>query len=428
MQTKMVTHTLVIAPRRVATQVWPVENKEWIEFEGLRVIVLHGPKKDALVLEEADIYVITPEGIDWWVRKQKVLGNKSPMEYLSPEVLVIDESSKFKNTQSARFKNLKPLLSQFDRRYTLTGSPAPNGYIDVFGQVYITDLGRTLGPYITHFRTNYFDSTGFGGYTYELREGADKLIHKAIKPVVYRVESESELDLPEFVPNPMYVQLPKEAKMIYDAMEKEYFAVIDRGEIGTAVNGAVARGKCSQIANGALYIDRDAGESRVYREIHTEKIEALMDLRESIGGKQLLIAYNYDHDFERIQKALGGKVPYIGGGISDAKVKVIVRDWNLGKIKDLMIHPASGGHGLNLQKSHCQHVAWFYIPDDYDQYDQTRKRIRRQGNGAKHVYEHFFIARDTVDIPKFANLGRKGSTQKTLLDAIKAYRKTKTRK
>jgi SNF2 family DNA or RNA helicase len=425
MQQKMAKHTLVIAPRRVATQVWPNEKDEWLEFQDLKVIVLHGPKKDTLVQEEADFYVITPEGLEWFVRKQKALGNMSPMEYLSPEILVVDESSKFKHTQSARFKNLKPLLGRFDRRYTLTGSPAPNGYIDIFGQVYITDMGRTLGPYISHFRDEYFDSSGFGGYTYELREGADKLIHKAIKPVVYRVDSESELDLPEFVPDPRYIELPKSAMDIYVAMEKEYFAVIDRGEIGTAINGAVARGKCCQIANGGLYIDIKAGEDRAVRAVHTEKVDDLVELRESIGGKQLLIAYHYDHDFDAIQKALGGKVPYIGGGISDTKVKRIMADWNTGKIRDLMIHPASGGHGLNLQKSHCQHVYWYNIPDDYDLYDQTRKRVRRQGNGAKHVFEHFAIVKDTVDIPKYSNLGRKGSTQKTLMDAIKAYRKTK---
>lgn len=420
-------HTLVIAPRRVATQVWTIEHKEWLEFEHHKVVILHGPSKDARVKQEADFYVITPEGIPWFITKQKALGNKSPMEYLEPEVLVVDESSKFKHTQSARFKNLKPLLPRFDRRYTLTGSPAPNGYIDVFGQVYITDMGHTLGPYVTHFREEYFDSTGFGGYTYKLKKGADKLIHKAIKPVVYRVDSESELDLPEFVPDPHYIEIPKEARDIYNAMEKEYFAVIDRGEIGTAVNGAVARGKCSQIADGGLYIDIKAGQKRTTRIIHTEKIEDLVDTCDSIGGKQMLIVYNYDHSFDAIQEALGGDVPYIGGGISDKKVKKIMAQWNAGLIQYLMIHPAAGGHGLNLQKSHCQHIYFFHIPDDYDQYDQTRKRVRRQGNGAKHVFVHYAVVKDTVDVPKLSNLGRKGATQQTLMDAIKAYRKNRTK-
>lgn len=406
-----------------------MEKEEWLDFKDLKVIVLHGPKKNQLVHEKADFYVITPEAIDWFTTKLPGYAF-SPMAIIAPEMLVVDESSKFKNSQSARFLNLRPFLHIFDRRYTLTGSPAPNGYVDVFGQVYITDMGAALGSYVTHFRKSYFEMAEdhFGVRKYTLKDGAAQKIEKAIIPVVYRVDSEQYLDLPEFVPHPIYLELPKNARKIYDEMEEEFFAKLDRGEdVITAVNGAVARGKCCQVANGGIYLDAEPGKPREDRDIHTAKVDEVMELRESLGGKQLLIAYDYQHDFRRLQKALGN-VPYIGGGVSPKRCREIIQDWNAGNIQDLLGHPASMSHGLNMQKSACEHICWHSLTDNFDNFDQFNKRIRRQGNKASHVWLHLLIARDTFDIVKWANLQNKGTTQQSLLDAIKAYRKTRQRK
>lgn len=427
---KLAQRMVVIAPSRPATNTWPVEKDEWLEFKDLKVICFSGKdraQRDKLVMEDADIYVLNPELLDWFTTKME--GSRySPLDYLEAEVLVVDESSKFKDTQSARFKLLKNHLKKFLRRITLTGSPAPNGYIDVFGQVYVTDMGMTLGKYVTHFRRKYFDSTGFGGYTYVLKEDGKKQIERAIKPVVYRVESEQYLELPEFILDPEWCTLPADARRIYDQLEKDFIAKIGSGDIVTAKNGAVASGKCSQVANGGLWLDPVPGEKRVAEEcLHSAKTEALLDLVDSLGGKQMLVLYDYQHDFLRIQKALGGKVPYIGGGVSAKQALQIQNEWNAGDIQILLGHPASMGHGLNLQKSACEHVCWYSPTWNYDDWDQANKRVRRQGNSASRVFVHMLLAKDTVDMAKYAAMQNKAKTQKELMDAMRRYSATRKR-
>lgn len=415
---------VVFAPFRPAAGTWPVEHKLWKQFAHLRVVFLHGPKKNKDVMQDADVYVMTPDAVGWFTTP--IPGHPrrwSPQRVINASVLVIDESSKWKNTQSERFKKLKGHLDRYDYRWPLTGSPAPKGYIDVFGQVYLADQGKSLGTRITKFREDYFLPTGFGGFDYKLQPDGIKRIHKAIAPAVYRVESEQYLDLPEFVPHPIWVDLPPEARRIYGDLERDLFSLIDSKNKVIAVNAAVMTGKCEQVANGGIWLGE--GDERAAKHIHNAKTEALEELCSELNGKQMAIAYHYEHDLERIRGLLGKRMPFIGGGVSWKRALEIQDEWNAGNLQYLPLQPQSAGHGLNLQKSNPEHVCYYHLPWNYDDYDQLRKRFRRQGNKAKHVWEHWILTRDTVDMAKMLMRQQRGDTQTSLLTAMAEYRKSK---
>lgn len=403
---------LVIAPLRVCYSVWPKEAEKWKDFEDLNVVVLHGKDKEKNLDKDADIYVINPEGLQW------LLAHKNFKKKFSGASLVIDESSKFKSTNTQRFKILRPLLPIFGRRYILTGSPAPNGLLDLFGQVYILDLGAALGRFITHYRTQFFYPTGFGGYEWKIQNGAEKKIQERIRPLTLRLAAEDYLDLPKMIINPIYVDLDKKAMDIYREMEDELFASIEAGDV-VAVNAAVASGKCSQIANGGLY-----DEDGTAHFIHDEKAAATADLVAELNGTPALIAYEYGHDLERLKGFLGKDTPHIGGGVSPRSAAEIEAKWNRGDIPALLGQPQSIAHGLNLQNA-GNHVIWHSLPWNFENYDQFIRRILRQGSKHDKVFVHHIIARDTIDEVKLHALNRKFRTQKDLLDALNAFIKRK---
>jgi hypothetical protein len=298
----------------------------------------------------------------------------------------------------------------------------------VFGQVYLADQGRSLSPRIGIFRDRYFDSTGYGGYTYMLKPDGMKKIHKAIAPVVYRVESEQYLDLPEFIPDDIWVDLPPEARRVYKDLERDLFSRFENGEKVVAVNNAVMTGKCEQVANGGLWLMPTETDPRKAKILHTAKVEALMDLCDELNGKQMAIAYHYEHDLKNILDAFGkNKPPHIGGGVPWKRAVEIQDEWNAGNIEFLLGQPQSMGHGLNLQKCNPEHVCWFHTPWSFDDWDQFNKRFRRQGNKSKHLWLHNLFARDTIDVVKRANIEERGLTQKGLMDAMGAYRRSRKR-
>lgn len=417
----MMHKALVIAPRRVVHNVWPEEVKKWSQFGDLRVAVLHGPEKKRLAAlkSEADIYLINPEGLPW------LMGNPALFEELSPDVLVVDESSKFKHTNTQRFKLLKPYLPKFRRRWILTGSPMPNGYLDLFGQLYILDLGHSLGAFITHYRINYFFPTGYGGYTWVLKPGADKLIQERIKPYALRMEAKDYLQLPERIENTVRVTLPDDVRELYDAMEEEMFVTLEGDDI-QALSAAAASNKCSQIANGGLYFDKweERGEERLlvkgWKELHNVKTEAVEDLVEEASGVPCIVAYDFHHDRERLLKAFGKDTPVLGGGTSDKAADAIIKAWNLGKIPVLLAQPSSMGHGLNLQTG-GNHIILHSLTYDYEVYDQFILRILRQGASFDHVFVHHVIATKTVDEAKMRAMKSKAKTQTSFMDSLKAY-------
>lgn len=418
---------LVIAPLRVCQQVWPAEQQDWIDFHGLRMIVLHGAHKDALLHEKADVFVINPEGLPWLFSSRR-------FDVLRADVLVVDESSKFKHPATQRFKIIKPFLSKFKRRHILTGSPAPNGYLDLFGQIYILDLGKALSPYVSHYRANYFSPAGTMGFKWVLNPESDKAIQQRIRPLCLRLEAKDYLELPTEVPLNIRVELPPKARRIYDELEEEMFAELDNGAVVTAVNAGVLSGKCSQVANGGIFYypeDRLINPKlftrgkRMFANLHTAKVDAVLELIDELNGSPVLIAYDYEHDLSRLLKALGKNAPYIGGGVSLKRSAEIEREWNAGNLPYVLGHPQSVAHGLNLQRGQAKHVCWHSLTWDFEVYDQFNKRVCRQGNKQKQVFIHHILAYQTVDEAKLRALKGKDKAQRSLLNALKAYRRTR---
>lgn len=437
----LIRRMLVVAPVRVCYQVWPAEIDKWKQFNHLKAVVLHGPNKTEEMLrdESVDIYIINPEGLEWLLgikRGETIIPNKPRFKLLDCQMFTLDESSKFKNTQTKRFALLKPFLDKFSQRLILTGSPRPNSWLDLFGQVYIMDLGRALGQYITHYRRKYFDSEGFGGYTYVIKPGADKLINAAVKPYVLRLEAEDYIDMPELVEPVIYVDLPTEARRMYDDMEDDLMTLLESGEALTAPTAAAARTKCAQITGGAIYKNVDGLEVRGkydYVDVHEVKLEALADFLEERQGQPTLVLYYFQHELLRIRKFLAKRnkawkdIPSMSE-VSPAKGKALEDQWNRNELPVMLAQPASVGHGLNMQEGQANHLVWFTLPDDYDTYDQTNRRLRRSGNTNSHVFAHRIVARSTVDVAKGALLRRKGAGQKDFLDAMKSYRKPRSKK
>jgi len=398
---------LVIAPLRPAYAVWPKEVLKWEQFKDLSVGVLHGAKKDKVLQRPHDIYVINFEGLNWL--SGRFNGKTWPFD-----ILVVDEISYMKNTQTQRFKTLKVLLNKFNRRWGLTGSPAPNSLLDIFGPQYIIDQGATFGPYITHFRTSYFYPSGFGGYEWRLQPDGEDRIYKALEGKVLRMAALDHLDLPELTYNDVMIELPEKAKHLYDEFEKQLTIDLGKGQI-TAVNAAVAVMKGQQIANGGSYID---GNDKKTIHLHDAKTEAIQELVEELSGQPVIIGYHYHHDLERLQAAFP-HAPVIGSGVVDKKLEQIVNDWNLGRIPILLAHPMSAGHGLNLQGAgHA--VIWYSLTWSLEVYEQFIRRLWRQGQ-RNHIVVHHIIAKDTIDEAIMLAIRKKDKTQQKLLNAVKDY-------
>ena len=403
----LVKRMLVVAPLRPALSVWPGELRKWDDFGGLTMNVLHGPDKLEKLNQEADIDVINHEGLEWLFLQASV---KKEWPW---QVLVADESTRFKHTNTKRFKLLKPWLPRFRRRYALTGTPAPNGLMDLFGQSYILDLGGALGRYITHFRNSYFDRTGFGGFEWRLRPGAEKQIYEKLKPLVLRLAAEDYLKLPPLVTNDVFVELPPEARKAYDQMEALLITEV-KGKVVTAANAAAATGKCRQIANGGSYL----GDGARWTNIHDAKTEAVQEIVEELSGKPVLVAYEFRHDLERLQ-AVFPEAPHLGGGVTPRTQAEVERAWNAGELPVLFAQPQSVAHGLNLQGVGAA-VVLHSLPWDLELLDQLVRRVWRQGQRER-VVVHRIIARKTVDEAVVRTLAGKDRTQRALLGALRSY-------
>lgn len=413
---------LVVAPLRVAYGVWPEEMCSWKDFQDIGVALIHGSNKDQVVriLEpQHKICLTNYESLPW------LCGNPAIMKALNADTLVFDELSRMKDSGTVRFKALRPQLMKFQRRYGLTGSPVPNSYMDLFGEMFVLDRGAALGQYVTHYRNRYFYPTGYQMREWSLLPGSDKEINKAIAPLVLRLDAEDHLKLPKVLPDDVRrVDLPQAARKEYDRIEESLMSTLFATPL---VSGVVARSKCAQLANGAVYIDplpideEDFRRERRWKQVHEAKVEALVELVNELHGQQLLVAIDFHHDVACIRKELGKNIPCINGDTTKGQLSQYIDQWNSGKLPLLLVHPASGGHGLNMQKSHARHVCFFGLPDNYDHFDQLWRRVWRQGNEAPFMLRHFLVARDTVDEPKLRNLRAKGKTQQTFLDAMREY-------
>lgn len=413
----VVKRMLVIAPLRVCHLVWPNEAKKWDEFADLKIVVLHGKDKKDLIKESADVHVINPEGLAWYFSNIKPAGH-----WPAPEMLVVDESTMFKNTRSLRFKILKAKLNLFKRRYILTGTPAPNGLMDLFGQIFLLDGGAALGAYITRFRERHFFK--IGQWNWVLQKGAEQAIYKAIQHLILRLSAEDYLELPPLIMNNIDVQLPVEARSLYRRLETDLLLELQGGAVVARNAGALST-KCRQLAGGAVYTEQlpedylagvKAGP-RDWVHIHDEKLDALEELLDDLGGKPTLIAYEFDHERERIELRLKGIQRL---GLSPAVDKKTVDRWNRGEIPYLLVQPQSVGHGLNLQGA-GRVVVWYQITWNLELYDQLIRRVWRQGQEHR-VFVHHIVARNTVDEDVIVALRNKTRTQNDLLLALKKRR------
>ena len=395
---------LVIAPLRPTFSVWPAEIKKWSNFSDLKYVILHGKDKQDLLDVDADVFITNVDTVGWLFANDRY-------RQISADILCVDESSKFRHVDTARFKAIKKYVGRFKRRWILTGTPAPNGLIDLFGQIYLLDEGAALTPYITRFRIKYFYQGGFGGYTWVPQPWAMDAITERIGPMILRMKAEDYLTMPDLQHINIKVDLPPEAAKTYRRMENEFYLQLEAGEV-VAVNAAVAGGKCRQIANGCVY-----GEEDVVHTVHTAKLEAFVDLIEELAGQPTLVVYEFKHDLAAMLKKVPG--PYLGGGVSPRQADKIISDFNAGKTSVLYGHPASMGHGLNLQEA-AHHVIFYGITWDLELYDQTIRRVYRQGQTHKVLVYHL-VAAKTLDEVVLETLKDKDHTQATLFRALSLY-------
>ena len=405
---------LVLSPLRPAYLVWPAEARKWDDFAGLTVGVAHGAKKSKLLDALPDVTVMNYEGLRWLAGEaaRRGWGAREPWPW---DVLIIDESSRLKHPGTERFRTLKPLLPRFKRRYILTGSPAANTLMDLFGQCYTMDLGKTFGPYVTHFRAEFFMRVD--EFTWVLQPGAEERIYERLAPRVLRM-SEDLLDLPPITYNTVTVDLPPKARRAYDQMETALRLDFEAGRV-TAANSGVASMKCRQLAGGGVYRDSEDGSKGPAQAVHPAKTDAVLELLEELEGQPTIVAYEFQHELERLKAALGKDTPHIGGGVSPRRSVEVADAWNRGEVPVLLGQPQSMAHGLNLQAA-GRAVVFHTVPWNYEDYDQLIRRVWRQGQRER-VVVHHVVARDTVDEAVMAALARKRRGQNALFDALRDY-------
>lgn len=391
---------LIIAPLRVANSTWPSEIKKWEHLKLLRYSIVTGNEAERIqaLNTTAEIYIINRENVDWLV-------NKSGVD-MNFDMLVIDELSSFKSYTSKRFKSLLKIRPYFKRVVGLTGTPSSNGLMDLWAEFRILDFGKRLGRYITHYRNKYFVPDKRNGmiiYSYKPQEDAEQQIYEAINDITISMKSCDHLKLSELIMNEVEVVLEDKEVERYQDFKKEMVMTIGEEEID-AVNAASLSNKLLQLANGSIY-----DEEKNYHTVHDKKIEALEQLVEEANGKPVLIAYWFKADKERIEQRFNVRE------IQSAKD---IEDWNKGEILVGLIHPASAGHGLNLQQGGCT-LIWFGLTWSLELYQQTNARLYRQGQNQTVVIHHI-ITKNTIDEDVMKALKRKERTQEALMSAVKA--------
>lgn len=423
---KVASKALVIAPLRACYQVWPKEADDWSDFNHLKVVVLHGPHKEERLQEEADVYVINPEGLEWLVFGGKGgKFNSKRWKALGFDTLIIDELTKFKTPSGVRFKALKLVLDYFARRWGLTGTPAANGLIDLFGQCFVLDGGRSLGQYISHYRMNYFYNPDGNGWKWVLRPGAKEQIYERLKPLALRMSAEDYLTLPEIVDVYVSLELPPSARRIYDALEDDLLAKIE-DKVVVAANAAAAGGKLWQVCNGGLYVDDDVmsllkGQKRGEITVHSAKIDYLEELVTELQGTPVLVAYQFEHDLHRLQERFGKDLPRIGGG-NMKRDDDVVKAWNRNELPMVAAQQDAIAHALNMQEGNATHLFHYANTWNLETWDQIIRRIRRQGNTAKKVFRYVPIMKGTTDEDRRWSVAGKHKGQQALFDALLARR------
>ena len=394
-----ISRVLVIAPLRVARNTWPQEIGKWEHLNHIRYSVAVGTEKerrDAL-RKQTSLYIINRENVPWLVEKTD----------FTYDAIVIDELSSFKNWSGKRFKALMKVRPLAKRIIGLTGTPSGNGLMDLFAEFKVLDMGQRLGRFITKYRQDYFKPDKRNGqvvFSYAPLPEAEERIYEKISDITISMKAADHLRMPELIESEYSVRMDEEEKKMYAEM-CEQLVLQMKGDEVTAANAGVLSGKLVQMANGAVYTDDGAT-----LHIHDRKLDALEDIVESMNGKPLLVAYWFRHDAERIEK----RVPCVRLDTDEA-----IARWNRGEIPVALIHPASAGHGLNLQSGGST-LVWFGITWSLELYQQTVARLYRQGQSAKTVVVQHIIAEGTIDERILHALKRKDKTQAALIAAVKA--------
>ena len=485
--------TVLIAPLRPIYSVWPGEVIKWARFQGIRYKVVHGSveAKEQAIRSNADLLLINAEGVHWAVKYlltqalwkiplKRVLSQLKKMDLyplaelvslkgdvsLIPESipparyttlvnnlgiklpptwssLVIDESSLFKNPEAHRFQALRAFAPQFRYKSILSGTPSPNGLMDLWAQIFLIDEGRALGASISAYRNRYFNK-GFRGDTWHTKDGAKEAIYAAIAHLIHRLDERDHLNLPDLVFNDIWIDLNTKAMAGYKKLEKEMFIELDNSggqlfpvdqvasaEMAGTGNPVVVIGtaaakylNCRGYSNGGVYETPETAEGpedRITHHIHTDKVKALGELIGELQGKPLIVAYQFKHDLERIRKLLP-KAPAINGDVSASESLRIINQWNAGTIPVLLVQPQSLSHGVNMQ-ANGNDICWFGLTDNLEIYLQLNKRLHRQGvKGTVRI--HRLLCRGTVDEAIRERLSDKDSSQRALLTALKNYRRS----
>lgn len=394
----MVNKVLVIAPLRVANSVWAQESQKWSHLKHLSTNVCTGTERQriAALSSQADVYTINRENVPWLV---KHFGKKWPFD-----CVVIDESSSFKSASSQRFKALKKILPDTQYMVLLTGTPSPNGLLDLWSQIYLLDFGASLGRTMGGYKQRFFDSDHMG-YKFTPRVGSDERIRSLINDFCLSMSAVDYLELPERINLNVEIELDAKARKFYEQFEKELLAELDNGEVVEALNAAVLANKLLQVSNGFTYTD----DKKNWQTVHSAKLDALKELVEQ-NDEPMLVAYNYKIDLERIIEAFPDAI------VLDSDPETIAR-WNRGDIKMLLAHPASAGHGLNLQAGGALCV-WFGLNWSLELYQQFNARLHRQGQ-TKPVRIVHIVAKGCIDERVLTVLADKDAVQSKLLNALK---------
>lgn len=397
---KEIKRVLVIAPLRVARDTWPTEIHKWAHLSKLSYSVVIGSvaERKAALRKNAHIYLINRENVSWLIEESGFS--------FDFDMVVIDELSSFKSYQAKRFRSLLMVRPKIKRIVGLTGTPSSNGLMDLWAEFRILDGGTRLGRYITYYRNTYFvpdKRNGMIVYSYKPLPGSEEKIYEQISDMTISMKAIDHLDMPDYISNEHKVSLTPAEWQKYETFRNELVLELGNDEIN-ASNAATLSGKLSQMANGAIY-----GEDQSTHHIHDHKLDALEDLIESTNGKPVLVAYWYKHDIERIKSRFT---------VREIKNSKDIEDWNNGNIPIALIHPASAGHGLNLQAGGST-LIWFGLTWSLELYQQTNARLWRQGQKSKTVVINHIITENTIDELILQALKKKEKTQDALIDAVK---------
>lgn len=415
----VVNRVLLVAPLRPAQGVWRQEARKWQHTKHLTFKLLTGNERQRLIAlnSQAQIHVINVDNLVWLLRVLRSRAKKHGWPY---DALIIDESSMFKTPKSKRFGALRFQVKRFDRRVILTGTPAPKGLLDLWGQVFILDEGQRLGAQVERYRSRFFHPGGFKGYGYVADDDAEQKILELISPLILTMRAEDWLELPPTIKQEVYVDLPPQVRTHYRKLEAEMFLELEKGST-EALSAASLSSKCWQLANGFIYLEDQAGE-KTWQAMHDAKLEALHEIIDGVGGN-ILVAYWFKPDLARLRAAFP-KAPAIVDCKNERALAKLQDEWNAGKHRVMFVHPQGAGHGLNLQGG-GNTLVFYSMLWSREYYAQVIERIgaaRQIATGRDHVMIKHIIARDTVDEVMLQTQRMRHADERRAIKLLKEYR------